>query len=316
MLYLDYSREEGEWIPNKYGGRENLEAIQFLKRFNEVVHKEFPGVVTMAEESTSWPMVSKPTYLGGLGFDFKWNMGWMNDTLEYIQKDPIYRKYHHHKLTFSMMYAFSENFVLPFSHDEVVHLKKAMLTKMPGDDWQRFANLRLLYAYQYAHPGKKLLFMGAEFGQWGEWNSEEELHWSLLDILPHTQLKDFIKVLNHVYTRTNSLYEVDFDWTGFQWIDLQDADHSILSFARYSKNRDRYVMCIFNFTPVVHHEYRVGVPQPGTYKTLINTDDQQFGGSGIGTDVYYSQEGEVHGQPAYLQLMLPPLAAIILEKEF
>lgn len=316
MLYLDYSRKEGEWIPNKYGGRENLEAIQFLKRFNEVVHKEFPGVITMAEESTSWPMVSKPTYLGGLGFDFKWNMGWMNDTLEYIQKDPVYRKYHHHKLTFSMMYAFSENFVLPFSHDEVVHLKKAMLTKMPGDDWQRFANLRLLYAYQYAHPGKKLLFMGSEFGQWAEWNSEEELHWSLLQSQPHAQLKELVQSLNQIYRKTNSLFEVDFDWTGFQWIDLHDADHSILSFARFSKNRERHVICIFNFTPVVHHEYRVGVPESGRYKTLINTDEHRYGGSGIGAEVYDSMEGEMHGQPAYLQLMLPPLAAILLEKEY
>lgn len=315
MLYLDYSRKEGEWIPNKYGGRENLEAIQFLKRFNEVVHEAFPGLVTMAEESTSWPMVSKPSYLGGLGFDFKWNMGWMNDTLEYIQKDPIHRKYHHHKLTFSMMYAFSENFILPFSHDEVVHLKKAMLTKMPGDDWQRFANLRLLYAYQYAHPGKKLLFMGSEFGQWGEWNCEEELHWSLLGSQPHAQLKDFVSALNKVYRSTGSLYEVDFDWTGFQWIDLHDADHSILSFARFSKNREHYVICIFNFTPVVHHEYKVGVPEVATYKTLLNTDDSRFGGSGIGSEVYHSFEGEMHGQPAYLPLMLPPLGAIILEKQ-
>ena len=315
MLYLDYSRNDGDWIPNKYGGRENLEAIQFLKRFNEVVHEAFPGCISMAEESTSWPMVSKPSYLGGLGFDFKWNMGWMNDTLEYIQKDPIHRKYHHHKLTFSMMYAFSENFVLPFSHDEVVHLKKAMLTKMPGDEWQRFANLRILYAYQYAHPGKKLLFMGSEFGQWGEWNSEEELHWALLGNLAHAQLKDFISTLNQVYRTTSSLFEVDFDWTGFQWIDLHDADHSILSFARYSKNREQYVICIFNFTPVVYHDYKVGVPDVGMYKTLINSDDNRFGGSGIGSEIYHSKEGEMHGQPAYLPLMLPPLGAIILEKQ-
>ncbi len=315
MLYLDYSRNDGDWIPNKYGGRENLEAIQFLKRFNEVVHEAFPGCITMAEESTSWPMVSKPSYLGGLGFDFKWNMGWMNDTLEYIQKDPIHRKYHHHKLTFSMMYAFSENFVLPFSHDEVVHLKKAMLTKMPGDEWQRFANLRILYAYQYAHPGKKLLFMGSEFGQWGEWNCEEELHWALLGNLAHAQLKDFISTLNQVYRTTSSLFEVDFDWTGFQWIDLHDADHSILSFARFSKNREQYVICVFNFTPVVHHDYKVGVPDVGLFKTLINSDDHRFGGSGIGSEIYQSIEGEMHGQPAYLPLMLPPLGAIILEKQ-
>jgi len=315
MLYLDYSREAGEWIPNKYGGRENLEAIHFLKSFNEVVHSEFPGVITLAEESTSWPMVSKPTYLGGLGFDYKWNMGWMNDTLEYIQRDPVHRKYHHNKLTFSMMYAFSENFVLPFSHDEVVHLKKAMLTKMPGDDWQRFANLRLLYAYYYAHPGKKLLFMGSEFGQWSEWNCEASLDWVLLEQTPHRQLRDLVRDLNSVYKSNESLYEVDYDWTGFHWIDLHDADHSILSFARYSKDRKRYLVCIFNFTPVVHHNYKFGVPETGNYRTLLNTDDSRFGGSGVTSYIYQAYDGEMHGQPSHINITVPPLAGIYLEFE-
>lgn len=313
MLYLDYSRKEGEWIPNKYGGRENLEAIQFLKRFNEVVHEEYPGVVTMAEESTSWPLVSKPTYIGGLGFDYKWNMGWMNDTLEYIQKDPVYRKYHHNKLTFSMMYAFSENFVLPFSHDEVVHLKKAMLTKMPGDDWQRFANLRLLYAYMYAHPGKKLLFMGSEFGQWSEWNAESSLDWALLENDPHRKLREIVKELNAIYRAQPSLYEVDFDWTGFQWIDLHDADHSVLSFARFSKERNEYLVCIFNFTPVVHQNYRLGVPETGVYRTILNTDDGRFGGSGVFSESYQSYDGEMHGQPSHINITLPPLAGIFIK---
>ncbi len=315
MLYLDYSRKEGEWIPNRYGGRENLEAIQFLKRFNEVVHEEYPGVVTMAEESTSWPMVSKPTYIGGLGFDYKWNMGWMNDTLEYIQKDPVYRKYHHNKLTFSMMYAFSENFVLPFSHDEVVHLKKAMLTKMPGDDWQRFANLRLLYAYKYAHPGKKLLFMGAEFGQWSEWNAESSLDWALQGHKPHAQISDLLRELNHLYKSRPSLHEVDFDWTGFQWIDLHDADNSILSFARYAKDRSSYTICMFNFTPVVHENYKLGVLETGVYRTILNTDDGRFGGSGVTSASYQSYDGEMHGQPSHIVITLPPLAGIYLEFE-
>lgn len=313
MLYADYSRQDGDWLPNKYGGRENLEAIQFLKRFNEVVHEEYPGVVTMAEESTSWPMVSKPTHMGGLGFDFKWNMGWMNDTLDYIQKDTTYRKFYHNKLTFSMMYAFSENFVLPFSHDEVVHLKKAMLTKMPGDDWQRYANLRLIYTYKYAHPGKKLLFMGSEFGQWSEWKAEGNLDWPLLNLAPHRQIYELVKELNHIYKTHTSLYEVDYDWSGFQWIDLHDADHSVISFARYSKERTNYVVCIFNFTPVVHNNYTLGVPETGIYRTILNTDDRRFGGSGVTSASYQSYDGEMHGQPSHITITIPPLAGIYLE---
>ncbi|MBM3465753.1 MAG: 1,4-alpha-glucan branching protein GlgB, partial [Armatimonadetes bacterium] len=282
MLYLDYSRDAGQWVPNKYGGRENLEALEFLKNTNMLVHEYFPGVVTVAEESTSWPMVSRPVYLGGLGFDFKWNMGWMNDFLHYVQLDPFFRKYHLNNLTFAMMYAYSENFVLVLSHDEVVHGKRSMLNKMPGDDWQRFANLRVALAYMLTHPGKKLTFMGTEIGQWQEWWEKESLHWGLLDFDLHRQFHEFIKTLNAIYLAHPALWQVDYSWDGFQWIDCHDAENSIISYIRRAKDKDRYLVCVFNFTPVGRKGYRIGVPRDGFYKELLNSDSEGFGGSNMG----------------------------------
>ncbi len=314
MLYLDYSRQPGEWLPNRFGGRENLEAISFLKRLNEVVHATHPGVLTIAEESTSWPMVSRPTYLGGLGFSLKWNMGWMHDTLKYFQQDPIYRKFHHSQMTFSMLYAFSENFALPFSHDEVVHLKGSMLGKMPGDLWQEYANLRLLYAYHYAHPGKKLLFMGGEFGQWSEWNHDAQLHWGLLEHWGHRGLQRLVADLNRMYAGQPSLYEVDFDWPGFEWIDCHDADASVFSFLRRAADPGDFVVVVCNCTPVVRENYRVGVPGPGFYKEMLNTDAAPYGGSNVGN--YGGVEAEPIpwlGRPCSLRLTLPPLAAVFLK---
>lgn len=315
MLYLDYSREDGDWVPNKFGGRENLEAIEFLKKFNELVHREVPGIVTFAEESTSWPMVSHPTYVGGLGFDYKWNMGWMNDTLKYIEVDPLYRKYHHNQLTFSLIYAFSENFILPFSHDEVVHLKKSMISKMPGDNWQKFANLRLLMGYQYCHPGKKLLFMGTEFGQWSEWNCEQELDWPLLQFETHQGIKKTVQALNSVYQSEKALHQLDFDWNGFKWLDFSDVDQSVISFVRFSENRDDFVICAFNFTPGTHHNYIFGVPRHGRYKEIFNSDDTRFGGSGVVNTEIHSTEGEWHGEPAHISVSLPPLGCIIIKPQ-
>lgn len=313
MLYLDYSREAGEWIPNKHGGRENLEAIDFLKRFNEVVHADFNGVVTLAEESTSWPLVSRPTYIGGLGFDYKWNMGWMNDTLKYFETDPLFRKYHHNQLTFSFIYAFTENFVLPFSHDEVVHMKKSMLDKMPGDVWQKFANLRALYAYMYGHPGKKLLFMGGEFGQWSEWTEAKELNWSLTDMEKHSGLLSMTRDLNKLYKSQPALYEVDFDWAGFEWIDFSDVDNSILAFIRHSKDKKEFVVCIYNFTPVFHREYVFGVPKAGTYETIFNSDSEHYGGSNKGLLSVESEPGEWHGHPHHINIEIPPLGGIMMK---
>ncbi len=311
MLYLDYSRKQGEWVPNEYGGRENLEAVRFLKRFNELVHEKFPAVLTIAEESTAWPLVSRPTYVGGLGFDMKWNMGWMHDILEYIQKDPVHRRYHHHSLTFSLMYAFSENFVLPFSHDEVVHLKKAMLAKMPGDYWRQFANMRALFAYMYAHPGKKLLFMGMEFGQWTEWNFERELDWMMLDFETHRQLQQFTRALNHLYITEPALHEVDFEWTGFQWIDFRDVDHSVVSFLRKGLSPDEQIVVVANFTPVPQTGYRVGVPHPGFYAELINSDATIYGGSNLGNSGGLTAEAtEWQGQPYSLLITIPPLGVV------
>ena len=311
MLYLDYSRQEGEWIPNQFGGRENLEAIHFLKRFNEVVHKEFQGVVTMAEESTSWPMVSRPTYLGGLGFDYKWNMGWMNDTLKYMEVDPIFRKYHHNELTFSMIYAFTENFILPFSHDEVVHMKRSMLSKMPGDIWQKFANLRLLYTYMYSHPGKKLVFMGGEFGQWTEWNSEKQLDWPLLEFDTHGGLKTLLSDLNHIYMGEKALHQVDFDWTGFRWINASDYEKSVLSFIRYSKDTDDYLVFVFNFTPEVYRDYIIGVPESTQFEVILNSDSQYYGGSNVDVPNPESHEGEWHNMPSRMNVVVPPLAGVV-----
>ncbi|MBI1750880.1 MAG: 1,4-alpha-glucan branching protein GlgB [Acidobacteria bacterium] len=314
MLYLDYSRKPGEWVPNRFGGRENLEAVAFLKRLNEVLHGRHPGVLTIAEESTAWPMVSRPTYLGGLGFSLKWNLGWMHDTLDYFGRDPIHRKYHHNRMTFSMLYTFTENFVLPFSHDEVVHGKRSLIGRMPGDYWQQFANLRLLYAYMYGHPGKKLLFMGGEFGQWIEWNHDQSLDWHLLDLDAHRGVQRLMADLNRLYRAESALHEVDFDWHGFEWLDCNDADASVLSFLRRGRSPDECVVVVCNFTPVPRENYRVGVPERGYYKELLNTDAAIYGGSNMGN------YGGVHAEPVpwfghdySLRLALPPMAAVFLK---
>lgn len=311
MLYLDYSREEGEWIPNQYGGRENLEAIEFLRRFNRVVHEQYPGVLTMAEESTSWPGVTQPEQAGGLGFGIKWNMGWMNDNLVYMARDPIYRRYHQGQLTFSLIYAFNENFLLPLSHDEVVHLKGALLSKMPGDDWQKFANLRLLYTWMFSHPGKKLLFMGGEFGQWGEWDHDHAVDWHLLQWEMHRGVKLLVSDLNRLYREEPALHELDYSAEGFEWIDMNDADNSIISFIRKDRNGNHRLI-VLNFTPVVHHDYKVGIPHFTPYRTLFNSDSHHYGGSNTGSaqnDPY----GEAwHGRPAHIRLTVPPLGGLIL----
>ncbi|OUC06173.1 1,4-alpha-glucan branching protein, partial [Litorilinea aerophila] len=314
MLYLDYSRKEGEWIPNRYGGRENLEAIDFLRRFNEVSHEEAPGILTIAEESTAWPMVSRPTYMGGLGFDLKWNMGWMHDTLSYFQKDPLYRRYHQNEITFSLVYAFHENFVLPLSHDEVVHLKRSLLDKMPGDAWQKFANLRSLYAYMTAHPGKMLLFMGGEFGQWAEWSEAKSLDWHLLEHPPHQQLQRFVADLNHLYRAEPALHQVDFSWEGFDWIDFNDAEHSVISFVRRARDPQDLVVVVCNFTPVPRHDYRVGLPMLGTYREILNSDWTQYGGSGVGNPEPIVAEAMPWQRCNYSALLnLPPLGVIYLK---
>jgi len=314
MLYLDYGRKEGEWIPNKYGGRENLEAIALLRRFNEAVYQESPDVQTIAEESTAWPMVSRPTYLGGLGFGLKWDMGWMHDTLEYMTKDPIYRKHHHNNLTFRLVYAFFENFVLPLSHDEVVHGKGSLLGKMPGDDWQKFANLRLLLGYMYAQPGKKLLFMGGEFGQWREWAHDESLEWHLLDYPPHSGLKRWVEDLNRFYRGQPALYELDFAPTGFEWIDCNDVEHSVVSLMRKGRSPDDLLVVVCNFTPTTHFNYRIGVPQPGFWKELLNSDASEYGGTGQGNlGGVEAAPIPLHGRPYSLTLTLPPLAAVFFK---
>jgi len=313
MLYLDYSRQPGQWIPNQYGGRENLHAIAFLKRLNEVAHGRFPGVLTIAEESTSWPAVSRPTYLGGLGFSFKWNMGWMNDTLKYFSANPVHRKYEHNKLTFSLLYAFTENFLLPFSHDEVVHGKNSLLHKMPGDMWQQFANLRLLYAYQYGHPGKKLLFMGQEIAQRREWSEDRSLDWHLLEHSSHQGVQRLIADLNKVYAARPSLHQVDFDWPGFEWIEANDADNSVFSFLRRAKNSSETLVVVLNATPVVREDYVIGVPQGGFYREILNTDSAQYGGSNVGNLGGIQALALPHlGRPFSLSLTLPPLAALFL----
>jgi 1,4-alpha-glucan branching enzyme len=313
MLYLDYSRQPGQWIPNQYGGRENLDAIAFLKRLNEVAHGRFPGVLTIAEESTSWPAVSRPTYLGGLGFSFKWNMGWMNDTLKYFSADPIHRKYEHNKLTFSLLYAFTENFLLPFSHDEVVHGKNSLLHKMPGDMWQQFANLRLLYAYQYAHPGKKLLFMGQELAQRREWSEDRSLDWHLLDHESHKGVQRLVADLNKLYAACPSLHQVEFDWQGFEWINANDADNSVFSFLRRAKNSSETMVVVLNATPVVRKNYVIGVPHRGFYREVLNTDSAQYGGSNVGNLGGVQSLALPHlGRPFSLSLALPPLGALFL----
>lgn len=316
MLYLDYSRNSGEWIPNEFGGRENLAAITFLKRMNEVVHELHGGVLMVAEESTAWPAVSRPTYVGGLGFNLKWNMGWMNDTLSYFSQDPIHRKFHHKHMTFSMLYAFTENFVLPLSHDEVVHGKSSLINKMPGELWQQFANLRLLYAYMYAHPGKKLLFMGGEFGQRSEWDPSVSLEWPLLEYPEHQGLQRLVADLNLFYRREPALYQVDFDWHGFHWIDCNDADASVLSFIRRARDPEHAVVVVASFTPVVREGYRVGVPEPGYYRELLNSDAGIYGGTNIGNAGGVTAEAiPWMGQPYSLALRLPPLGAIYFKRQ-
>jgi len=320
MLYLDYGRKEGEWIPNCYGGKENLEAISFIKRLNECVHAEAPGATVIAEESTSWPMVTRPVYAGGLGFGFKWNMGWMHDMLNYMSYDPIYRKYHHDLITFSMLYAFSENFVLPFSHDEVVHGKSSMIGKMPGDEWQKFANLRTLYGFMYGHPGKKLLFMGSEFGQWNEWNHDISLDWHLLEFPFHSSLQRWVRDLNTFYRSEPSLFELDFEYTGFEWIDCHDNAGSTISFLRRGRNDlnapQRMTLFVVNFTPVPRYGYRVGVPEGGRWKEALNSDAALYGGSGIGNHGGIDAEAvPMHGRGWSLNITLPPLACVVFQKE-
>ena len=310
MLYLDYSRKEGEWLPNEQGGNENFEAVSFLRRLNEVVHAH--GAVTFAEESTAWPGVSRPTYAGGLGFTYKWNMGWMNDTLAYMTEEPIHRKFHHDQLTFGLVYAFSENFVLPLSHDEVVHGKRSLLGRMPGDDWQRFANLRAYFGFMFAHPGKKLLFMGDEFAQSKEWNHDKSLDWHLLEYPSHQGIQRVVRDLNRIYRETPALHQIDFEQAGFEWIDWQDRDASIVAWLRRARDGE-HVVCVSNFTPVVRYDYAIGVPASRSYRELLNTDARDYGGSGIGNPgLIESANVESHGRPASLKLTLPPLATLIL----
>ncbi len=313
LLYLDYSKSEGEWVPNQYGGRENLEAIDFLKRFNELLHAERPGVLTSAEDSTAWPMVTKPTYMGGLGFDLKWNMGWMHDMLDYMEQDPVYRRYHHNSLTFSLMYAFSENYILPLSHDEVVHLKHSMVDKMPGDEWQKFANLRALYGYMFTHPGKKLLFMGDEFGQRKEWNERQALQWELLDQPRHLGMLKFVSTLNRLYQSEAALHEVDDSWDGFQWLEFRDNENSTLSFLRRAKDTNNALVVACNFTPQPRYNYRIGVPKPGFYAEIVNSDATEWGGSNLGNlGGVQSEELAWGGHFHSISLTLPPLGVLIL----
>ncbi len=315
MLYLDYGRREGEWIPNRYGGRENLDAIEFLRMLNESVYRDFPDVQTIAEESTAWPMVSRPVYLGGLGFGMKWNMGWMHDTLSYFKQDPLFRRYHHNTITFSMIYAFNENFVLPLSHDEVVHGKGSLIGKQPGDSWQQFAGMRLMYGYMWTHPGKKLLFMGGEFGQRREWTHEGELEWWVLQFPEHAGLQRWVADLNHLYRREPALHEVDFDSSGFEWIDASDHEASTLAYVRRSRSGEA-VLVVCNFTPVPRLGYRVGVPQEGYWRELANSDALAYGGSGMGNlGGVGSQPVAAHGRPHSLLLTLPPLATVIFKCE-
>ena len=311
MLYLDYSREAGDWIPNIYGGNENLEAIDFLRELNAVTHDQHPGTVMMAEESTSWPQVTRPTWTGGLGFSMKWNMGWMHDILSYMSQEPIHRQYHHDKLTFGMLYAFSENFALPFSHDEVVHGKGSLINKMPGDQWQRFANLRLLLTFMYTYPGKKLLFMGCEFGQGTEWSAGRALDWYVLDYAHHHGIQSLVKDLNHLYKNHPALFTHDFEQQGFEWIDCHDVQQSIISYRR--KSADEELIIVLNFTPVPRHNYRIGVPEAGMYKEIFNSDSMYYDGSNLGNDVIVSEEIAWMNQSHSISLTLPPLGGIIFK---
>jgi 1,4-alpha-glucan branching enzyme len=316
MLYLDYSRAEGEWVPNIHGGRENLEAMDFLRQLNVQTHGQHPGTMTVAEESTAWPGVTRPVHLGGLGFTYKWNMGWMHDMLVYVSQDPIYRPWYHNDLTFSLLYAFTENFILPFSHDEVVYGKRAMLDKMPGDAWQKRATLRALYGYMFGHPGKKLMFMGGELGQWREWSHDESLDWHLLDDPAHAGIRQWVRDLNHRYRQEPALYQVDFDPAGFEWIDGSDSASSIVSFIRRSRDRRRFVVVALNFTPVPRHGYVIGVPEGGRYVELLNSDAAVYGGGNLGNGgVVNADPIAAHGRPFSLRLLLPPLACLMLKHE-
>jgi 1,4-alpha-glucan branching enzyme len=316
MLYLDYSRKKGEWSPNVYGGRENLEALSFIKNLNEAVYRAYPDVQMIAEESTAWPMVSRPTYAGGLGFGMKWNMGWMHDSLEYFAKDPVYRKHHHDQLTFSLWYAFAENFILPLSHDEVVYGKRSLLEKMPDDTWQKFANLRLLYGYMYGHPGKKLLFMGGEFAQRDEWNFEKSLDWHLLDQEPHRKLQHWVKDLNQLYQTEEALHQLDFARGGFDWVDTKDWEKSIISFVRKEKTEQSQVLIVLNFTPLPRMNYRLGVSKGKYWREILNSDAVEYGGSGQGNLGGVSTDAHpFHGKEYSIRISLPPLAALFLKNE-
>lgn len=316
MLYLDYSRREGEWIPNEYGGRENIEAVNFIKRLNLEVYTNYPDVQMIAEESTAWPMVSKPTFMGGLGFGMKWNMGWMHDTLDYFSKEPVHRKYHHNQLTFSLWYAFTENFLLSISHDEVVHGKGSLIGKMPGDEWQQFANLRVLYGYMYGHPGKKLLFMGQEFGQRCEWNHEKSLEWEVLQYDCHEQLQRWVKELNYFYKTEPALYENDFDNQGFEWMECRDWERGIISFMRRDKARKKSVLVVCNFTPAPRNNYKIGIPLGGFWKEVLNSDAKEYGGSGQGNlGGLESSPLPSQGRFYSLSLTIPPLAVLFFKQE-
>jgi 1,4-alpha-glucan branching enzyme len=313
MLYLDYSRKAGEWVPNELGGREDLDAVRFLKEMNEALYAQVPGVISAAEESTAWPGVSRPTYLGGLGFGFKWNLGWMHDTLLYFQKDPIHRRHHHHTLTFSMMYAFTENFILPLSHDEVVHGKRSLLDKMPGDRWQKFANLRALYAFMWAHPGKKLLFMGGELAEWEEWSHDGSLHWNLLEYAEHEGVQALVRDLNRAYRETPALWEVDFDGAGFRWLEPNDAAANVFAFARFGAGDSPPLVCLLNLSPVPREGYRVGLPRGGTWHEILNTDATRYSGTGIGNGgVVEAEPTPWNEQPFSAAVTLPPLAGVWL----
>ncbi len=316
MLYRNYSRKDGEWVPNIYGGVENLEAVSFLRRLNELAYVSFPGAVTIAEESTAWPMVSRPTYLGGLGFGYKWNMGWMHDTLEYMAKDPVHRKYHHKNLTFGLLYAYSENFILPLSHDEVTHGKGSLIAKMPGDGWQKFANLRAYYAFQYTMPGKKLLFMGSEFAQGREWNHDESLDWHLTEVPAHAGVRHLVHDLNRLYRSRTALHQRDCEPEGFSWIDCNDAENSVISYVRQGAKADDFAVVVCNFTPVVRAGYRIGVPHAGRYREILNTDSAYYGGTNVGNaGELTAEETALHGRPASLTLTLPPLGVLVLAPE-
>ena len=314
MIYLNFSREEGDWIANEYGSHENLAALAFLREFNEAVHAEAPGAITIAEESTSWAMVSRPTYIGGLGFTFKWNMGWMHDTLAYMAREPVHRRYHHHQITFALLYAFSENFVLPLSHDEVVHLKGSLIGKLPGDYWQKFAGLRLLFGYQYTQVGKVLNFMGNEFGQFAEWSEERSLDWHLLDYEKHAQMQAWTRDLNHLYREQPALWQLDFDARGFHWIEANDAETSVYSYIRYAEDRSDFLVVVLNCTPVARENYRIGAPESGYYCELLNSDASYYGGGNVGNQGgAHSDDIASHGMPYSINLRLPPLAILILK---